>query len=97
VPGATWHARSPGTSGSAGCGTSCKRRPDVRSGHTCRDVRPEPQCGIARYDVRCQIALSILSLISSDSFYSMGSSITMNHCSCSRYSCHVRQMSGRAR
>ncbi len=49
APPATWRVRSPGTWGSAGCGTSCTRWPDVRSGRTDRDDRPEPPCGSGRW------------------------------------------------
>ena len=34
MPEATWHARWPGTLGSAGCDTSYTRWPDARSGRT---------------------------------------------------------------
>src|SRR5450631_1768765 len=46
---AIWHARCPGTWGSAGCGTSYRRWPDGHSGRTDRDVRPVPWCGNERW------------------------------------------------
>ena len=46
---ATRRATATGRSDSGGCGTSCTRRADGRSGHTARRGRRARQCGTARW------------------------------------------------